>query len=121
MNLEWLGYVGVFFAAIYRIPQVVKLYRTKKGADVSKKSFMLHNGAYISLILYISLSKPETDYILLGYYVTGLVQNILIILMKQYYKVYGKTEPEPSGGRSLVEIPGFENEKHVLTPKKGTH
>ena len=97
MALEWLGYMGVFFAVIYRIPQVVKLYRTKKGADVSKKSFMLHNGAYISLILYISLSKPELDYILMGYYVVGLVQNILIILMKQYYKVYGETEPEPSG------------------------
>ena len=92
MSLEWLGYIGVFFAAIYRIPQVIKLYRTKKGADVSKKSFMLHNGAYISLILYISLSKTEIDYILLGYYVTGIVQNGLIILMKQYYKNYGKIE-----------------------------
>ena len=92
MALEWLGYIGVFFAVIYRIPQVVKLYRTKKGADVSKKSFMLHNGAYVSLILYISLSKPKMDYILMGYYVTGLVQNILIILLKQYYKNYRKIE-----------------------------
>ena len=95
MALEWLGYIGVFFAVIYRIPQVFKLYRTKKGADVSKKSFMLHNGAYVSLILYISLSKPEIDYILMGYYVTGLVQNILIILLKQYYKNYGKIEAAP--------------------------
>lgn len=97
MNLEWLGYMGVFFAAIYRIPQVVKLYRTKTGSDVSKKSFILHNGAYISLILYISLSKTVIDYILLGYYITGFVQNILIILMKHYYKVYGTTGLETSG------------------------
>jgi hypothetical protein len=32
------------------------------------------------------------DYILMGYYVTGLVQNILIILLKQYYKNYRKVE-----------------------------
>ena len=52
---------------------------------------MLHNEAYIALILCISLSKPVLDYI------TGLVQNILIILMKHYYKVYGTTDPEPAG------------------------
>ena len=59
MTFEWLGYLGVFFAAVYRIPQIIKLYRSKKGADVSKKSFILHNGAYISLILYLSLSKKQ--------------------------------------------------------------
>jgi uncharacterized protein with PQ loop repeat len=86
MTFEWLGYLGVFFAAVYRIPQIIKLYRTKKGSDVSKKSFILHNGAYVSLILYLSLSKNKMDFILIGYYCIGLIQNGLIIAMKQYYK-----------------------------------
>lgn len=60
---------------------------------------MLHNGAYIALILYISLSKPVLDYI------TGLVQNILIILMKHYYKVYGTTDPEPAGVKGACRDP----------------
>ena len=98
MKFEWLGYLGVFFAAVYRIPQIIKLYRSKKGADVSKKSFILHNGAYISLILYLSLSKNKMDFILIGYYCIGLIQNVLIIAMKQYYKNYKPPplEPPPS-------------------------
>ena len=84
--MEWLGYLGVFFAMIYRLPQILKLYRTKKGEDISKKSFLLHNGAYVSLILYLTLSKNKIDYILLGYYSTGLIQNGVIIALKQYYK-----------------------------------
>ena len=78
---------GSVFATIYRIPQIIKLYRTKKGADVSKKSFILHNGAYVSLILYLSLSKNKMDFILIGYYCVGLIQNGFIIAMKYYYKI----------------------------------
>ena len=98
MTFEWLGYLGVFFAAVYRIPQIIKLYRSKKGADVSKKSFILHNGAYISLILYLSLSKNKMDFILIGYYCVGLIQNVHIIAMKQYYKKY---KPPPLGPPSI--------------------
>ena len=93
MTFEWLGYLGVFFAAVYRIPQIIKLYRTKRGSDVSKKSFILHNGAYISLILYLSLSKNKMDFILIGYYCIGLIQNGLIIAMKQYYKKHSAEPP----------------------------
>ncbi len=96
MAFDWLGYLGVFFAAVYRIPQIIKLYKTKKGSDVSKKSFILHNGAYVSLILYLSLSKNKMDFILIGYYCIGLIQNGLIIAMKYYYK------------RSLPELPPIE-------------
>ena len=34
---KFIGYLGLFFAAIYRIPQIIKIYKTKKGEDVSKK------------------------------------------------------------------------------------
>ena len=84
--LKWLGYLGVFFAAIYRIPQIIKIYKTKKGEDVSKKSFILHNGAYFSFILYLIYGKKDIDYILLIYYFIGIIQNLIIIAMKKYYK-----------------------------------
>jgi len=82
---EIIGYIGVFFASIYRIPQITKIYKTKKGSDVSKRSFILQNGAYLALITYV-FCKPKLDYILIIYYFIGIIQNIMIIGMKKYYK-----------------------------------
>ena len=84
--IKWVGYLGLFFATIYRLPQILKIYRTKKGGDVSKKSFLLHNCAYISFIFYLLYGKKEKDYILLVYYFIGMTQNIIIVALKKYYK-----------------------------------
>ena len=85
-NWSLVGYLGVLFATIYRIPQMIKIYKTKKGDDVSKKSFILHCGAYISFIVYL-FGKDEIDVILLVYYFIGILQNLIIIGMKKYYKI----------------------------------
>mgnify|MGYP000400892054 CR=1 FL=1 len=85
--------MGVFFAVIYRIPQVVKLYRTKKGSDISKKSFILHNGL-----------KNKMDYILLGYYCIGSIQNGIIISMKHYLKIRKKTVHSAVSNEATIEI-----------------
>jgi len=79
------GYLGIFFASIYRIPQIIKLYQTKKGEDISKKTFMLHNCAYLFFILYVSRKNP-IDYLIISYYIIGFIQNLIIVLMKRYYK-----------------------------------
>ena len=84
--IKWVGYLGLFFATIYRLPQILKIYRTKRGGDVSKKSFLLHNCAYISFIFYLLYGKKEKDYILLVYYFIGMTQNIIIVALKKYYK-----------------------------------
>ena len=84
--IKWVGYLGLFFATIYRLPQILKIYRTRKGGDVSKKSFLLHNCAYISFIFYLLYGKKEKDYILLVYYFIGMAQNIIIVILKKYYK-----------------------------------
>ena len=36
-----LSYVGLTFAVIYRIPQIVKLVRTRSGGDLSVATFMV--------------------------------------------------------------------------------
>ena len=84
--MEIFGYLGIIFASIYRIPQMIKIYKNKKGEDVSKKSFIMHNCAYVSYILYLVLEKKEIDYLLLIYYIIGMTQNLVIIGMKKYYK-----------------------------------
>ena len=84
--VDWnvFGYIGVIFAMIYRIPQIIKIYKNKKGEDISTKTFVLHNCAYIFLLIYIS-SKTPIDYLILTYYIIGIIQNLVIVLMKRYY------------------------------------
>ena len=55
VNSEIFGYIGIVFAMIYRIPQIIKIYKNKKGEDISTKTFVLHNCAYIFLLIYISI------------------------------------------------------------------
>jgi uncharacterized protein with PQ loop repeat len=84
VNWDIFGYIGIVFAMIYRIPQIIKIYRNKKGEDISTKTFILHNCAYIFLLIYIS-NKTPIDYLILTYYIIGMIQNLIIILMKKYY------------------------------------
>ncbi len=84
VNWEVFGYLGVVFAMIYRIPQIIKIYKNKKGEDISNKTFILHNCAYLCLLIYIS-NKPTIDYLILSYYIIGIIQNLIIVLMKKHY------------------------------------
>ena len=84
VNWDIFGYIGIVFAMIYRIPQIIKIYKNKKGEDISTKTFVLHNCAYLFLLIYISNKKP-IDYLILSYYIIGIIQNLFIVLMKRYY------------------------------------
>jgi uncharacterized protein with PQ loop repeat len=84
VNWDVFGYIGIVFAMIYRIPQIIKIYKNKKGEDISTKTFVLHNCAYLFLLIYISNKKP-VDYLILSYYIIGIIQNLIIVLMKRYY------------------------------------
>lgn len=83
-HYDILGYLGIMFAMIYRIPQIIKIYKHKKGEDISTKMVILHNCAYIFLLAYISTKKP-IDYLILSYYIIGIIQNFIIVMMKRYY------------------------------------
>ena len=85
VNNEIFGYIGLVFSMIYRIPQIVKIYKTKKGEDISTKTFILHNCAYLFLLTYTA-RKLSIDYLMISYYINGIVQNLLIVIMKKYYK-----------------------------------
>ena len=83
-DFDIFGYLGIMFAMIYRIPQIIKIYKHKKGEDISTKMFILHNCAYIFLLTYISTKKP-IDFLILSYYIIGIIQNFIIVMMKRYY------------------------------------
>jgi len=84
-NYDIFGYLGIIFAMIYRFPQIFKIYKSKQGGDISKKTFILHNFAYLFFLLYVGYKRP-IDYLLISYYIIGIIQNLSIVLMKYYYK-----------------------------------
>ena len=53
------GYIGLIFAMIYIIPQIIKIYKNKKGEDISSTIFVLHNFAYIFFLVYIIRYNPD--------------------------------------------------------------
>ena len=91
--IDIIGYIGIFFAFIYRFPQIIKLYNTKKGGDISKKTFILHNCAYFFLLTYVLL-KSNIDFLLFSYYIIGILMNMLIIIMKVYYNNLSEIDEE---------------------------
>ena len=88
MEFNWniFSYIGFFFAVIYRIPQIIKIYKTKKADDLSSYSYLTHNGAYISFILYLYGTDKTDEKILCSYYIMGITQNLIIFSMKKYYQ-----------------------------------
>ena len=77
------GIFGIIFALIYRIPQIMKILKTKKAKDVSSTMFSIQILAYISFITYTA--GTSVDVILLIYYITGIIQNGIICLLKKKY------------------------------------
>ena len=96
VTLSWniFSYLGLAFAVIYRIPQITKIYCTKKADDISSYAYLTHNGAYISFILYLfGTGKQREEWVLCFYYVMGMAQNLLIYAMKRYYAKSNIVEP----------------------------
>ena len=83
---HWFGYLGFTSAIVYRIPQITKLVRTKQARDISGPTFMCHNVAYVSFILYLLFDETrDVDPILLCYYFMGICQNLLIFILTNRY------------------------------------
>ena len=93
-GLDWqiAGYIGFGFAMVYRMPQIYKIYKLKRASEISAYSYITHNGAYVSFILYLFGTGRGDDFILLTYYSMGLIQNMLIFFMKWYYERF----PQPT-------------------------
>ncbi len=86
VSWDVFSYLGLGFALVYRVPQILKIYRNKSAADLSVYSCLTHNGAYVSFIVYlVGSGKQRDEWVLCGYYLLGFSQNVLIYLMKRHY------------------------------------
>jgi uncharacterized protein with PQ loop repeat len=80
------SYIGLAFAVAYRIPQIVKVCRNKRADDLSACSYLTHNAAYVSFIVYlVGSEKLQTESVLCFYYIMGITQNLVIIALKWHY------------------------------------
>lgn len=86
VNFQVFSFIGLFFATVYRIPQIVRIIHTKKADDLSSHSVHALNAAYLSFITYlVGTGKTHTEWVLCLYYVIGMIQNLIIFSLKQYY------------------------------------
>ena len=86
VDYSWqiIGILGIICAGIYKIPQIVKLIKSRRGDDLSNKMFIIHIAAYGLLLIY--QVGTYTDPILITYYVIGIFQTLILITLKYIYK-----------------------------------
>ncbi len=85
-KLVWslFSYIGVFLGIIYRIPQIHKIYKTKKAKDISISAYTLYSLANLSFIIYLVGANTQ-EWVLCSYYIIGIILNLIIYSMKKYY------------------------------------
>lgn len=91
MSKSLFGWIASSITVIYKIPQIVKLYKTKKSADLSIISLFIQLIGYIFYILH-GYTLGDLPIISMG--AGALFENIIIMIM--YYCYYENTETSNS-------------------------
>ena len=76
----WLATAGTF---IYKIPQIYKLYKTKKSNDVSSASLIIQTTGYV---LYIIHGFVIDDHPTIAMGGLSLVQGSILVVLDRLYK-----------------------------------
>jgi MtN3 and saliva related transmembrane protein len=77
-----VGFTGMLFSLIYRIPQIYKLYKTRSAKDLS--TWMIHT-QNISYGLYIAYGFLISDIVYISSSIIALLQNFIILYMHYHY------------------------------------
>ena len=87
MNKSIFGWIASSMTVLNKIPQIIKLYRTRESADLSIVSLFIQLIGYIFYILH-GYTLGDLPIIFMG--AGALCENIIIMVM--YYCYYEKTE-----------------------------
>lgn len=90
MKAEIVGFSALALGLVYRVPQIYKIYRLKSGEDVSEKTLHVQNSSYT---LYIVYGVMKNDVVFIASSAIGIVQNLILLCMKRYYRENEKTLP----------------------------
>lgn len=83
-NIESIiGYIALSFELIHRFPQIYKLYKTKRGDDISELMIFT---SIISSSLYIVYAFLRADNIILVGSIVPIIQDIIMIIMMRTYR-----------------------------------
>ena len=91
MSKSLFGWIASSITIIYKMPQIVKLYRTKKSADLSIVSLFIQLIGYIFYILH-GYTLGDLPIIFMG--AGALFENMIIMIM--YYCYHENTETSNS-------------------------
>jgi MtN3 and saliva related transmembrane protein len=81
---ETFGWIGLAFAMVYMVPQLLKTWRNKSAADVSALSFILLNAAFVCFLIRAIVIR---EYVFIINYAFSLMTGTLqIILIWKYRK-----------------------------------
>lgn len=78
-----LGYIALSFELIHRFPQLYKIYKTKRGDDISEWMIFAQ---FISLSFYVVYSILRTDVIILIGSIVPMIQDIIMYMMIRMYR-----------------------------------
>ena len=87
MSKSLFGWIASSITIIYKMPQIVKLYRTKKSADLSIVSLFIQLIGYIFYILH-GYTLNDLPIIFMG--AGALFENLVLMIL--YYCYYENTE-----------------------------
>jgi MtN3 and saliva related transmembrane protein len=92
MSKSIFGWIASGITVIYKIPQIIKLYKTKKSDDLSILSLFMQLIGYIFYILH-GISINDLPIIFMGS--GALFENIIVMAMYYIYKE-DNIEDEPN-------------------------
>ena len=83
MNQSVFGWIASSITVIYKLPQIIKLYKTKKSDDLSIMSLFIQLIGYIFYIIH-GYTVNDLPIIFMGS--GALFQNIVLMIMYFCYK-----------------------------------
>lgn len=77
-----IGWSAIALSLSYKMPQIIRIYKRKKGEDISKKSIIMQNLSYVLWLLF-GLLIEENLYLISN--ILSLMLNLIIQYMKHHY------------------------------------
>lgn len=87
-----VGFMGMALSFAYRIPQMIKLYRTKGYKDISTWMIHLQN---LSYVFYVTYAIMINDVVNLTSSIVSLTQNFIVLFMIWLYASRQETTSHP--------------------------
>lgn len=78
-----IGIAATVLSIIYRLPQMYKIYKTKKSEDISVWMLLVQN---LSYLCYICYGIFKHDWIYISASLLSFFQNAVIYLQMRYYR-----------------------------------